>query len=147
MSSFLLGFDELTRKQQNLTEVTHTIVHTLVSFHFNHKVVTASSKYVWKLSYRWGFDICIQSRDFRRGASHFGELNIEYRACIMATLFWAEFSWVEVCVEQVLALTQMHPKESLGRVIHDSKVVWCLKCGILVLSEPFATVVCQWLIE
>ena len=97
MSSILFGFDELTGKQHFLTEVTHTIVHTLVSFHFNHKVVTASSKYVWKFSYRWGFDIFIQSRDFRRGAPHFGELNIEYRAYIMATLFWAEFSqvWIE----------------------------------------------------
>ena len=28
---------------------------------------------------------------------------------------------------QVLALIQMHPKESHGRVIHDSKVVRCLK--------------------
>ena len=94
MSSILLGFDELTGKQHYLTEVTHTLVHTLVSFHFNHKVVTASSvcKYVRKLFYRWGFDICIQSRDFRRGAPYFEELNIEYRACIMATLFWAEFS-------------------------------------------------------
>ena len=48
---------------------------------------------------------------------------------------------------QVLALMQMHPKESLGRVIHDSKVVWCLKCGMLILSVPLATVICQWLIE
>ena len=47
-----------------------------------------------------------------------------------------------VNILQVLALMQMHPKESLGRVIHDSKVVWCLKCGILVLSVPFATVIC-----
>ena len=93
MSSILLGFDELKGKQHYLTEVTHALVHTLVSFHFNHKVVTASPKYVCKLSYRrGGFDRCIQSRDFRRGAPHFGELNIEYRACIMATLFWAEFS-------------------------------------------------------
>ena len=42
---------------------------------------------------------------------------------------------------QVLALMQMHPTESLGRVIHESKVVWCSKCGILVLSVPFATVI------
>ena len=48
--------------------------------------------------------------------------------------------------KQVLALMQVHPKESLGRVIHDNKVVWCLECGILVLSVPFATVICQWLI-
>ena len=32
-----------------------------------------------------------------------------------------------VYVIQVLALMQVHPKESLGRVIHDSKVVRCLK--------------------
>ena len=48
---------------------------------------------------------------------------------------------------QVLALMQVHSKESLGRVIHDSKVVRSLKCGILVSLVPFATVICQWLIE
>ena len=34
---------------------------------------------------------------------------------------------MESYIWQVLALMQVHPKESLGRVIHDSKVVRCLK--------------------
>ena len=42
MPSILLGFDELTGKHHYLTEVTHTIVHTLFSFHFNQRGVTAS---------------------------------------------------------------------------------------------------------
>ena len=31
---------------------------------------------------------------------------------------------------------QVHLKESLGRVIRDSKVVWCLKYGILAYQYP-----------
>ena len=54
-------------------------------------------------------------------------------AVIVLTLRLTPQSWTRIHTgpkrinQQVLALMQVHPKESIGRVNHDSTVVRCLK--------------------
>ena len=123
MSSILLGFDELTGKQHYLTEVTHTHNRTHARFFpFQSKRSYGFVKVCMETFLPLGIWYIHSFRDFRRGASHFGDLNIEYRACIMATLFWAEFSqvWIEWpptarwCQADVQTLPGIHIDQQFG---------------------------------